>query len=583
MLPRDWDNRMPVNASRLHLPSEPGVYLFKQADGKVLYVGKATNLRDRVRSYFANEPDRVMIPTLTKKSDNVDCIVTASPGEALLLERQLIREHKPRFNSLLKDDKSYPFIAITDEEIPRILYTRHPPKNAQLWGPFPDAGAAKRVITLLRRHFGVRDCRELLPQGCLAMHIGLCSAPCIDVSGYSESVNAAIGVLDGNGETLIEVLQQEMDGYSDALLYEQAARSRDLIVSVRRTLGHQVIHSRFYQECDAIGFAESGEMGTVVVLSAEQGMVQGQVQYPLLHRGDIAESVSRVLFEHYEGRRPPKKVLVPTQLGDWMERWLGERRGSKVEVRVPQRGKLASLRQMADANAKALATRNQKQESGSLEQRAADDGAALLAVEQLDHIVCFDMAQLQGEIKVGACITLRSGRPDKKEYRTYTVKSGAKDDVRMMCEVVERWLLKQQQWPDLLLIDGGEVHLAQVAKLIESHGLSDRIPLAALAKREETLHRPDLDDIILDRHGRVLVFARDEAHRFVNNFHRKRRARKGMADPLEAVEGLGAKKLQALLRHFGGRRGIEHAGVGELRSVNGIGNALAERIWNSLH
>jgi excinuclease ABC subunit C len=583
MLPLGCDTRMPVDASRLHLPTEPGVYLFKQGDGKVLYVGKATNLRDRVRSYFANDPDRAMIPTLVRKSDDVDCIVTKNPTEALLLERQLIREHKPRYNSLLKDDKSYPFIAITDEEIPRILYTRHPPENARLWGPFPDAGAAKRVIKLLRRHFGVRDCKELLPQGCLAMHIGLCTAPCIDASGYEESVNAAIGVLDGDGEALIEALQGEMDAYSKAMHYEQAGRSRDLIVSVRRTLGQQVIHSRFYQECDAIGFADSGEMGCVVVLSAEQGMVQGQVQYPLLHRGDVAESVSRVLFEHYEGRRPPKKVLVPTELGEWLGSWLSERRGSKVEVRVPQRGVLASLRNMADANAKALAQRNQKQQSGSLEQRAADDGATLLSVESLDHIVCFDMAQLQGEGKVGACISLRSGRPEKKEYRTYTVKSEAADDVRMMCEVVERWLRRQEEWPDLLLIDGGEVHLAGIAKLIESHGLTDRIPLAALAKREETLHRPDNDDIILDRRGRVLVFARDEAHRFVNNFHRKRRSKKSLADPLEGVDGLGAKKLQALLRHFGGRRGIEHAGLPELRTVNGIGPALAERIWDSLH
>ena len=574
---------MPVDPSALHLPSQPGVYLFKTEGGRVLYIGKATSLADRVRAYFAKNPDREMIPRLVAEADHVDCIVTRSPSEALILERQLIREHKPNYNSMLKDDKSYPFIAITNEAVPRILYTRHPPEGARLWGPFPDAGAAKRVIQLLRRHFGIRDCKELLPQGCLAMHIGLCAAPCIDQNGYADRVKTGIGVLDGDGGALVTQLEIEMDAHSAALDYESAAHSRDLIASVRKTIHQQVIHSRFYQDCDAIGFAARGDLGTVVLLSAEAGIVIGQVQYPLMHRGDVGESVSRVLAEHYAQRRPPKMVLVPTPVGDWMETWLAERRGSKVEVRAPQRGELAKLRNMADANAEMLVMRNQRKESGSLEQRAADEGASLLGVERLDHIVCFDMAQLQGEERVGASVCLRNGRPEKKAYRTYAVKDAALDDVRMMRGVVERWLKRQEIWPDLLLIDGGEVHLAEIHDLLQSHGLTDRVPLAALAKREETLHRVDEPDLVLDRRGRVLVFARDEAHRFVNGFHRKRRAKKGLSDPLEAVEGLGAKRLQALLRHFGGRRGIDHASPEDLTAVSGIGPALAKRIWHELH
>jgi excinuclease ABC subunit C len=574
---------MPVDPSALHLPSQPGVYLFKTEGGRVLYIGKATSLADRVRAYFAKNPDREMIPRLVAEADHVDCIVTRSPSEALILERQLIREHKPKHNSMLKDDKSYPFIAITNEAVPRILYTRHPPEGARLWGPFPDAGAAKRVIQLLRRHFGIRDCKELLPQGCLAMHIGLCAAPCIDQNGYADRVKAGIGVLDGDGGALVTQLGIEMDAHSAALDYERAGEARDLIASVRKTIHQQVIHSRFYQDCDAIGFAARGDLGTVVLLSAAAGIVIGQVQYPLMHRGDVGESVSRVLAEHYAQRRPPKMVLVPTPVGDWMETWLAERRGSKVEVRAPQRGELAKLRKMADANAEMLVMRNQRKESGSLEQRAADEGASLLGVERLDHIVCFDMAQLQGEERVGASVCLRNGRPEKKAYRTYAVKDAALDDVRMMRGVVERWLKRHDIWPDLLLIDGGEVHLADIHDLLQSHGLTDRVPLAALAKREETLHRVDEPDLVLDRRGRVLVFARDEAHRFVNGFHRKRRAKKGLSDPLEAVEGLGAKRLQALLRHFGGRRGIDHASPEDLTAVSGIGPALAKRIWHELH
>ena len=562
---------MPVDPKTLHLPTQPGVYIFKTDKGRVLYVGKATHLKDRVRAYFAKNPDREMIPTLVANADLVDCIVTSTPGEALILERQLIREHKPRYNSLLKDDKSYPFIAISTHELPQILYTRHPPKDAKRWGPFPDAKAAKMVIKLLRRYFGIRDNRDNLPFGY------------IETEDYANRVKAVVSILDGDANLLIKNLQEEMDTHSEKFRYEAAARSRDMIAAVQQTLAQQIIHSRFYQECDAIGFANQGDLGTVVLLSTENGSVVGQVQYPLMHRGDTSESVSRVLAEHYAQRKPPKTILVPSPIGEWMENWLTERRGSKVEVRNPQRGELTKLRRMADANAEAQLMRNQLKESGSLEQRAADDAAKVLGVDQLNLIVCFDMAQLQGKERVGASVCLRNGRPDKKAYRTYTVKDTAMDDVHMMRHVVERWLKRQEEWPDLLLIDGGIAHLNEIHALLSELNLVDQVPLAALAKREETIHRIGQDDLVLDRNGRVLVFARDEAHRFVNNFHRKRRSRKDLEDPLEAIEGLGAKRLQALLRHFGGRRGIDHASPEDLAAVQGIGPALAERIWREIH
>jgi len=575
---------MSVDASKLHLPSKPGVYLFKRDDGRVLYVGKATVLKERVKSYFSTNPDRNMIPKMVEEADNVDCIVTPNPREALTLERELIRSHKPKYNSLMTDDKSYPFIAITDEEVPRIIYTRHPPENARLWGPFPDAGAAKQVIQLLRRQFGVRDCPTLLPQGCLAMHIGLCSAPCIDATGYDQQVEAVTQVMEGNAELLLTTLQEDMDLASEKMQFEEAARSRDIIASVQRTLSQKVVSSRFYQDVDAIGFGSRGDLGAVVFLHAKQGVVTGKTHYPLLHRGDVSESVSLILSEHYHSRRPPAKILTPTPIGQQLEDWLKERRNGAVEIRVPIRGELATLRALADQNAEMQAQRAfDKRSSGNLEKKSAVECATYLEVESLDTVVCFDMAQLQGNEKVGACITLRDGRPDKKNYRTYKVKQDVFDDLRMMREVVERWLKRQDEWPDLLLLDGGETHLSTISGLLEEHGLQDRIPLAALAKREETLYRSNKEPLILDRRGRLLVFARDEAHRFVNNFHRKRRAKSTLRDPLEAVEGLGAKKLQALLRHFGGRKGIDEASLKALQKVPGIGKALAERIHSHLH
>ncbi|MEC8954472.1 MAG: excinuclease ABC subunit UvrC [Candidatus Thermoplasmatota archaeon] len=574
---------MAVNPASLDLPRKPGVYLFKRADGRVQYVGKATNLRTRVGSYFAAKQKREKVLKLVAASDDVEYIVTQNPSEALILERQLIRKHKPRYNSMLMDDKSYPFIAFTGHEHPRIIYTRHPPKDSQRWGPFPDAGSAKQVIRLIRSQFGIRDCPELLPSGCLAMHIGLCHGPCIEPDGYDQQVRAARSVLDGDAGILIETLQEEMDEASAELDYESAAQKRNLIQAVNTTLSQQVIHSRFYQDCDAVGFASIGEVAVVLILHTQDGVIQGQVSYPVLHRGDVETSVSLVLSEHYANRRPPKTLLVPTPLSNSMSEWLSERCGKNVTIRNPQRGELAKLRGMADANAEIQAARQSTKRSGSLEQAAADQAAKVHELESLDHIVCFDMAQIQGKEKVGAAIVFRNGRPSKKEYRTYRVKTEVEDDLRMMQEIVERWLKRQQEWPDLLLLDGGETHLKHVHAMLTTHGLGDRFPIAALAKKEETLWRPGADPVMLDRKSRVLVYARDEAHRFVNAFHRKRRSKGGLKSPLEDVEGLGAKKIQSLLRHFGGMKGIEHATEAQLAATPGIGRSLAERIFSHLN
>ena len=574
---------MPVTLDNVDLPAKPGVYLFRTSNQRVLYVGKATKLSQRIRSYFSAKPDRVMIPELVKKSDDIEFIVTNSPQEALILERQLIREHRPRYNSMLKDDKSYPYLALTKEEFPRILYTRNPPVDSWRWGPFPNAGAAKQVVQLLRRYFGIRDCKELLPQGCLSMHIGLCAGPCIEAGDYSTRVKNARRILDGDAKDLIEELATEMDIFSKRQEYEQAASVRDMIKAVRTVTNQQVISSTVYRDCDAIGIGVEGDLAAIVVLHADEGVIKGQEAWPLIHRGDEGDTISGFVVEHYSNRRPPRLLLTPIPLSDTIQNWLEERRGSSVETRIPSRGDFVTLTNLARQNAKMQVTRMANKSSGSLEQRAADDGAAILSMESLDHIVCFDMAQFLGDSRVGASVCLRNGRPAKKEYRTYTVKGDALDDLRMMREVVERWIKRVEDWPDLLLIDGGQTHLAMIAKLLDKHGVRDRMELASLAKREETIHREGKEDIVLDRRGRVLVHARDEAHRFVNKFHRKSRAKKRLSDPLEGVVGLGAKKLQSLLRHFGGRQGITHATVDDLKTVPGIGPSLAQRIYDSLH
>lgn len=523
-----------------------------------------------------------MIPKLVDAAADIECIVTNTPQEALVLERQLIRQHKPRYNSRLKDDKSYPFLVLTDHEIPRILYTRNPPQKGQRWGPLPNAGAAKQVMQLLRQQFGIRDCKELLPQGCLSMHIGLCSGPCIDASGYSDSVTAARRVLDGDANSLLLELATEMDAKSVEMDFEGAAVKRDLIRAVHATTKQHVVSSKVYRDCDAIGISSEGELAAVVVLHADEGVVKGQEVWPLIFRGDIGESVNLFISEHYQNRKPPRLLLTPTPILDVTQKWLDERRGAKVDVRTPSRGDLATLANLARQNSEIQLTRIAAKTSGSLEQRAADDGAKTLGLDKLDHIVCFDMAQLMGDERVGVSVVMRNGRPAKDEYRKYIVKGDAIDDLRMMREVVKRWLKRQDEWPDLLLLDGGQTHLSTITKMLEESQVLGLFPVAALAKKEETIHRLDHPPLVLDRMGRVMVHARDESHRFVNTYHRKRRGRARLSDPLTQVDGLGAKKMQALLRHFGGRQEIIHASVEQLQTVPGIGNSLAKRIHQVL-
>ncbi len=574
---------MPVVYDAKSFPKKAGVYLFKTEKGRVLYVGKATRINERVRSYFSSNPDRKMITELVAKSDEIEYIITTSPKEALILERQLIKEHKPRFNSRLKDDKSYPYIILTDEEYPRIMYTRHPPKSIEKWGPFPNANAAKQVMQLLRKQFGIRDKDCKGKDGCLAMHIGLCRGPCLDPEGYDTIVNIVTEVLNGKAGKLIDDLTKKMDQFSSDLEYEKAAKQRDLIRAVRITTSQHVVSSKVYRDCDAIGIASRGDLAAIVVLHADEGVVKGQEAWPIIHRGDIGETVSMFVSSHYQNRCPPRLLLTPTPLFDGSKEWLNGRRQSLVEVRTPSRGDLVTLQNLANQNAEAQLSKFIDKASGSLEQRAANDGAEVLGMEKLNHIVCFDMAQLIGENRVGASVSFRNGRPEKKEYRKYTVKGDAVDDLRMMSEVVERWLKRQDEWPDLLLLDGGETHLNTIYKVLKENNLEQEINLAAIAKREETLFRLEKEPIILDRKGRVLVHARDEAHRFVNTFHRKQRNRSKIKDPLQDVLGLGAKKMQTLLRHFGGRKGVEHASIKDLQTVPGIGNSLAERIFKAIN
>ncbi len=574
---------MPVDLNSLDLPAGPGVYLFKNHAGRVLYVGKATDLQTRVRAYFSPSPDRKMVPILLQESDWIDCIVTPTASDALVLERELIREHRPRHNSMLKDDKSYPWIALTKHAIPRLQYTRNPPPNSRLWGPFPDAGSAKKLVQLLRREFGLRDCNELLEQGCLSMHIGLCSAPCINDSGYLDDVNAAAAVLDGNAKVIKESLLKEMDAAADLLNFERAAVLRDTIAKIQRMLSQNVVSSKFYQECDAMGIATAGDLAVVSILHANNCVVGGKTDHVLRHSGDDVETFERCIDAHYEALIPPPLVLLPAIISAEIKDELSIKRGSSVEIRIPRKGDLAILRKLADQNAQVRLERAIRRHPSNDPVAAAKECAEALDLESLERLVCFDLAQLQGIERVGASIEYHHGKPEKAMYRKFTIRSDALDDLSMMREMVGRWLNHQSEYPDLMLIDGGKTHLKIIYELLQEKGLSDRIPLGALAKKEEILHRVGYDPWKVDKRGRILIMARDEAHRFTNHHHRTRRKRRHLKDPLSEILGLGPKRQRNLLRALGGRSGIEKAGIEQLSRVEGIGKELAARIYQHIH
>ena len=391
----------------------------------------------------------------------------------------------------------------------------------------------------------------------------------------------AIGVLDGDARLVIEDLQERMDSAADSLQYELAAHYRDKIGSVQKTISNQVIKSRFYTEVHAVGFASRQDFGQAAIIQAEDGVIQGQVNYPMIHRGSISESISLLLSEHYSNQKPPRILLVPTELEEGVMQWLSDRRGSKVEIRVPKKGKLSKLRALADRNAEIQLERSLSRSSGNIEYRAASDSAKLLGLDKLEYVVCFDMAQLLGGDRVGASVVFRNGKPEKSEYRTYRVKGGSMDDLGMMSEVVHRWVMKLEDYPDLVILDGGKTHLTTIVGMLEDLGHGDKFPVIALAKKEETVYTTDGRELLMDRRGRMIIHARDEAHRFVNSYHRKRRSKGTLKNPLEHVDGLGAKKIQTLLRYFGGMQQIRHASQDELSAIPGIGPELARRIVES--
>lgn len=612
------------------LPLKPGVYMMRDASSKIIYIGKAKKLRLRVRSYFTNHADHQ--PKTLKMRElvhHIDVIVTESEVQALILEETLIKEHRPRFNIMLKDDKRYPYIRVTwQDAFPRVETTRRVIKDgSRYFGPYAAMWAVQNTLRVLRKAFPYLTCDRVITgrdeRACLFYDIGLCCAPCIgkvDQTAYRAMIAELMDVLAGKSEPVIRRLNERMNMASEALQFEQAAAFRDQIKAIEFiTQRHRAV-SPNYTDHDVIAIARDQGEAVVQILFIRNGKLIGSDSRTLDNaEGETDEAVlSQFITQFYSDQDEiPREVILPTEVEETriIERWLSDkRRGTKVEITVPKRGNKVDLIRMAQENAgEALRMARLQYEADTVKQETAlaELQEMLILPRPPARIECYDISTTQGTAIVASRVVFVQGVAAKKEYRRFNIRSvdhDGSDDYQSMREALTRRFaryieLKDQPpvhlpgkedrdetWrllPDLLLIDGGKGQLNVAAEVLAAFDLTDKVPVASLAKQFEEIYVPGKSDpIILPRQGQSLYLVqriRDEAHRFAITSHRARRDKVSLISRLDTIPGIGPKKRKALMTAFGNSiDAIRHASLDDLTAVKGINRALAETIKSVL-
>jgi len=590
------------------LPRRPGVYRMMSAGGELLYVGKAKSLRDRVGTYFNPSNVAPKVQALVQQIAAIEVTVTNSETEALLLEYNLIKEHKPRFNVVLRDDKSFPYIHLcTDHEYPRLAFYRGP-RNlpGRYFGPFPNAGVVRETLHGLQRLFLIRNCRDTFfanrSRPCLQHQIGRCSAPCvglIDPAAYAQDVDAAVKVLEGRSSEVTSQLQARMDEAASRLQFERAAQIRDQLATLKRIQAQQFVTADAERDADV--FAIVGEPGeyAISVMLVRGGRNLGTTSYfPRATLAEPEEALASFLLQYYASQEPPAEALLGRELADAtaIEQLLKERSGHEVSVRRPARGIAARWVELAQDNATQALRMRLAQRQGTEEMLAAL--ADELELPELPaRIECFDISHTGGGGTVASCVVFGAEGPLKKEYRRFNITGVAPgDDYGALHQALERRYTRIRDGevaaPDLLLIDGGLGQVNEVHGVLANLGFDD-LTLIGVAKGPD--RRPGQERLFihgaaaprtLEPHSpalRLIQRIRDEAHRFAITGHRRRRAKRYSESVLESVPGLGPAKRRALLKHFGGLQGVLRAGMAEFEQVAGIGAALARSLYDHLH
>lgn len=583
------------------LPDKPGVYLMHDATGKVIYVGKAVVLKNRVRSYFRNLASHTpKVKAMVAKIAEIETIVTSSEVEALILECNLIKKYRPRYNISLKDDKTYPYLKVTVQEAyPRLFVTRRLLKDgARYYGPYADAGAMHATVKLLRSMFPLRTCRSMNPdRPCLNYHIKRCLAPCaghVSKAEYSNMIKAVCMVLDGRTADLERDLKQRMQAAADNYAFEEAARVRDQLQAVQRLGESQKAVTNSSGDMDVLGLGQDVTGLCVQIFFVRKGKLVGRDNFFLADGGDAMDEVVAAFVKQYynDATYIPHELVLPhlpqTEEKQLIEAWLTQRAGRRVELLVPQRGVKRELLALANDNAVKLLAERLRKGSLSLkndEQAAEELQQALGLTHPLERMDCFDISHTQGSETVASMVVFRNGSVSKKDYRKYKIASaeGKPDDFKSMQEVVYRRYKDYEDLPSLVVIDGGKGQLSSALEVIRGLGLAD-LPVVGLAKREEEIFKPHTSEsILLDRDSAALHLIqriRDEAHRFAITFHRKLRGKRNLVSVLDHVEGIGPKRRQELWKSFKTLDAMRAASVEELAAVEGMNRAAAQTLYD---
>jgi excinuclease ABC subunit C len=612
-----------IRAVLAKLPDRPGVYLMRDERGRVLYVGKAQSLRNRVRQYWQQSRGRgsrggssgpLRIEQAIDRVADLEYTLTDTVSEALLLEGTLIKRHQPRFNVRLKDDKSYPYIKVTlADDFPRIERTRKlPADGSRYFGPYASASSVDEAMNLIRRLFPFRTCtiqisdgQRALQRPCLLYHIKRCQGPCIQAIGrqdYRADIEQVMLFLEGRKEQVARALGAEMQAASDRMEFERAAALRDKVRAIERTMESQKMAAFKRADEDVLGYARSGSEAAVQLFAIREGTTVSRDVFVLenLGSGPDEEALSAFVKQYYgaAGSIPPR-VLLPRRLPDQDEltTFLEARRGTRVAITVPQRGEGRALMELAGRNAGETLAREQAR-------WLADEGKTLAALEELAEalglpapplrIECYDISNIQGAYTVGSMVVFEEGRPRSGDYRRFRVRGvQGPNDFASHQEVLRRRFARslaaeegsaeelRWQMPDLVVIDGGKGQVSAAREVLDELGLHD-LPLVGLAKEREELFLPGASDpVVLPTTSQALYLVqrlRDEAHRFAITYHRKLRAQAQTRSVFDEMPGVGPARKRALLRVFGSARGLRAATVDEIAAVPGISRALAEKV-----
>lgn len=605
-------------------PTKTGCYLMKDADGKVIYVGKAVNLRSRLRSYFhdsamQNNKTRQMVRHIA----DIDWIVVGSELEALILEMNLIKKHRPHYNVRLKDDKRYPYIKVHwADPFPKLTITRYMLNDgSRYFGPYTSVWAVHQTLDVLRHIFPYLTCdREITGEdqrACLYYDIKLCSAPCIGAinkDDYRQVIDDLCQFLSGRTEPIVSRMHEEMRVASDQLQFERAAALRDQVNAIERVVEKQKVVSSDYIDSDVIAMARSNGEACVQVFFIRSGKLIGREYFLLQGTEGAADAnvMSGFIKQFYDqASMVPPQVLLPHEIEEAhiIKQWLGSRRtGESIEILIPHEGQQRDLIQLAAENAadtlKALQARWQTEKHRQTEALAELQSALNLSVPP-NRIECYDISNTQGTAAVGSMVVFEQGVPNKKFYRRFNIRSvTGPDDFASMEEVLlrrfNRWQASKEMrekpgkkvdpsfslLPDLLIVDGGKGQLSRAVAVLEKYNLLDQIPVAGLAKQNEELFIPGQAQPIILPNGSQGLFliqrVRDEAHRFAITSHRQRRTKAGIASRLDTIAGVGPARRKALLEKFGSIQNIQAASIDELVSIPGISESLAHQIKNQL-